>query len=95
MFAGLVTKSMKVTALRLRSSEMFDGTASPEPPVGQPPCPVGLGRKAVPTGNVAFFVMPDRSPVDATVEASSPAEKSLARSLLTVAHPSRTLERSH
>ncbi len=86
MFSPLVTKSTNFSALRFRSSEMFAGIASPAPPVGHPGVPSGAGRNAVPKSNAAFAVMPDRSPVEAMVDAMIPAEKSLAMSVDTPAY---------
>ena len=69
--------------------------ARPAPPVGQPPSPLGLGRKAVPTSKFAVLLMPARSPVDATMDPRMPVPNSLARSLDTVAQPSSTVDFSH
>ncbi|SKZ67976.1 Uncharacterised protein [Mycobacteroides abscessus subsp. abscessus] len=76
-----VMKLMNLSALTFRASEIRAGIARPAPPVGQPTVPSGAGRNAVPKLNLAFLVIPDRSPVDATVEAMMPALKSPAMSL--------------
>jgi len=80
---------MKFAAASWFSFGMPAGMPTPAPPVGQ----TGLvafgppGRAPVPTSKVAALRMPTRLPVEAIVELTAPAERSVAWSLLaTPAH---------
>src|SRR5688572_25707785 len=74
---------MNVAAASLFSSGMSAGMPTPAPPVGHTgDCAAGPpGRNPTPTSNGEFVSTPTSEPVDSTVAAATPAEKSAAASV--------------